>query len=436
MTAVVVDVAIVGGGIVGLATAYRLLEARPDLQVTVLEREPEVGTGQSSRNSGVLHAGLYYPPGSAKARWCTAGKSQLEAFCAEHGVPVAHTGKVVAAVDRDEVPRLYALEERARTNGVTVERLGPQGVLDHEPHLRALAGLWSPRTAVTDFGAVCRALAERIGAAGGQVHTGAEVVGIDQHPEAVRLQLTTRSDGNATGAAPRATSSRPPASSALPGSAGAANPASNQLTARAVVTCAGLQSDRIAAMAGTAGAGRIVPFRGAWLRLRGDAADLVRGNIYPVPLPGLPFLGVHLTKRIDGQAWIGPNAVLALAREGRGPWSVDLRDLADTLRFPGLYRLARRHLAPAVAEVWRDRVLRATVREVRRYVPEVTVDDVERGPWGVRAQLLEPTGELVDDFRVRRDGRVISVLNAPSPAATASLAIGAELRDQVLTQLA
>ncbi len=407
------DVAIVGGGIVGLATAYRLVEARPDLQIAVLEREPQVGTGQSSRNSGVLHAGLYYPPGSAKARWCTAGKQQLEAFCTEHGVPVAHTGKVVAAVDRDEIPRLHALEERARTNGVEVERLGPQGVLDHEPHLRALAGLWSPRTAVTDFGAVCRALAQRIDAAGGQVHTSAEVVDLEQTPEAVRLVVTTRDDGTVPGAARR----------------------TSEVTARTVVTCAGLQSDRIAALAGTAGAERIVPFRGAWLRLRGDAAGLVRGNIYPVPLPGLPFLGVHLTKRIDGQAWIGPNAVLALAREGRGPWSVDLQDLADTLRFPGLYRLARRHLPTAVAEIWRDRVLRATVREVQRYVPDVEVADVERGPWGVRAQMLEPSGEMVDDFRVRRHGRVVSVLNAPSPAATASLAIGAEIRDQVLTHL-
>lgn len=409
----VADVAVVGGGIIGLATAFRLLAARPDLQVTVLEREPEVGAGQSSRNSGVLHAGLYYPPGSAKARWCTAGKQQLEAFCAEHGVPVAHTGKVVAAVDRDELPRLYALEERARTNGVEVERLGPQGVLDHEPHLRALAGLWSPRTAVTDFGAVCRALAERVAAAGGQVHTGTEVVAIEPRAEAVHLAVTSRDGEDATGAAAR----------------------TDHLAARTVVTCAGLQTDRVAAMAGTGGEERIVPFRGAWLRLRGDAANLVRGNIYPVPLPGLPFLGVHLTRRIDGQAWIGPNAVLALAREGRGPWSVDLRDLRDTLRFPGLYRLARRHLPTAVAEIWRDRVLRATVREVQRYVPDVGLADVERGPWGVRAQMLEPSGELVDDFRVRRQGRVVSVLNAPSPAATASLAIGAEIRDQVLAQL-
>ena len=395
-----VDVAVVGGGIVGLASAFRLLEARPDLEVVVLEREAEVGQGQSSRNSGVFHAGLYYPPGSAKARWCTAGKRELERFCADHDVPVARTGKVVAAVRRDELPRLQGLADRAHTNGVEVERLGPTGVLDHEPNLRALAGLWSPSTAVTDFGAVCRALAERVRRDGGAVRTGTEVVGIEQRPDHVRLTTT-----------------------------------SGDVEARTVVACAGLQADRLARLAGTGGRERIVPFRGSWLRLRDDRTDLVKGSIYPVPQPGLPFLGVHLTRRIDGQVWIGPNAVLALAREGRGPWSLNPGDLRDTLRFPGLYRLARREFGTAVAEVWRDRVVRATVREVQRYVPDVGLADVCRGPWGVRAQLMEPTGDLVDDFRLRRDGRLLHVLNAPSPAATASLAIGAELRDQVLAQL-
>ena len=395
-----VDVAILGGGIVGLATALQVLEARPDLSVIVLERDAQVGQGQSSRNSGVLHAGLYYPPGSAKARWCTAGKEQLERFCEEHGIPVHRTGKVVAAVHKDELPGLRALAERARTNGVEVEEIGPQGVLDHEPHLRALAGLWSPNTAVTDFGAVCRVMAARIRAAGGEVRTNAAVLHLDPHTGPVRLVT-----GEGT------------------------------IDARAAVVCAGLQADRFARNSGLQISERIVPFRGAWLRLKPDRAHLVNGNIYPVPQPGLPFLGVHLTRRIDGQVWIGPNAVLALAREGRAPWSPSGRDLRETLGFPGLYRLARQHAGTAVGELWRDRVLRATIREVRRYVPDIGIDDVERGPWGVRAQLMRRDGQLVEDFDVRSSGRVLHVLNAPSPAATASLAIGAELRDRVLTLL-
>jgi (S)-2-hydroxyglutarate dehydrogenase len=400
-----VDVAVVGGGIVGLATAYRLLEARPDLSVTVLEREEAVGTGQSSRNSGVLHAGLYYPPGSAKARWCTAGKAQLERFCEEHGVPLRRSGKVVAAVRKDELPGLAALAERARANGVEVEELGPEQVLEHEPHLRALAGLWSPATAVTDFGAVCRALADQVETRGGEVRTGTPVldIGDHEHHAGGGRRLPVRI---VTG--------------------------EGYVEARVAVVCAGLQADRFARLAGLELEERVVPFRGAWLRLRSDRAHLVNGNIYPVPTGGLPFLGVHLTRRIDGEVWIGPNAVLALAREGRGPWSPSGRDLRESLTFPGLYRLAAQHAGTAVGEVWRDRVLRATVREVQRYVPDIEVADVERGPWGVRAQLLGRDGRLVDDFQLRRSGQVLHVLNAPSPAATASLAIGAELRDQAV----
>jgi (S)-2-hydroxyglutarate dehydrogenase len=394
------DVVVVGGGIIGLATAHRILEARPDLDVTVLERGSDVGLHQSSRNSGVLHAGLYYTPGSAKARWCVAGKTQLERFCDEHGVPVARVGKVVAAIRKDELPGLAALAERARANGVEVEELGPAGVLDHEPNLRALAGVWSPSTAVTDFGQVCRALADRIEVDGGRVETDVEVLGFDQRDDHVRLTTTV---GDVEG--------------------------------RFVVTCAGLQADRLARLAGESGRERIVPFRGSWLRLRPERAHLVKGNIYPVPQPGLPFLGVHLTRRIDGEIWIGPNAVLALAREAAGPWSLDRRDLTDTLRFAGVYRLALRHAGTAVGELWRDRVLRSTIREVQRYVPEISIGDVERGPWGVRAQLMSPDGQLVDDFRLHRTGRTLHVLNAPSPAATASLAIGAELRDQVIASL-
>ena len=394
------DVAVIGGGIVGLAAAYQLLQARPGLRVAVLERESAVGQHQSSRNSGVLHAGLYYPPGSAKARFSRAGKTAMERFCAEHGVPVARTGKVVVAVDRRELPGLAALEQRARTNGVPVARLDADGLQEREPHVVGVAGLWSPETAVTDFGAVCQALARAVRAAGGEVRTGVEVVGLDDRPSAVRITTTA-----------------------------------GDVAARAAVACAGLQADRLAAMAGDPPAEQVVPFRGAWLELRPGLRHLVRGNVYPVPAGGLPFLGVHLTRRIDGRVWIGPNAVLAGAREGTRPWSLSGRDLIEVIRFGGTWRLARRHLGVAVGEVWRDRVLRATVRAVQRYVPAIGLRDVRRGPWGVRAQLVAPDGTLVDDFTIRASGRVLHVLNAPSPAATSALAIGEDLAGRVLGRL-
>lgn len=392
------DVVVVGGGIVGLATAHQLLTADPSSTVTVLERDPEVGRHQSSRNSGVLHAGLYYTPGSAKARWSAAGRPEMERFCAEHGVPVARTGKVVVAVRRRELPELAALAERARANGVAVEDLGPAGLADHEPHVTGLAGLWSPTTATTDFGQVCHALARAVTAAGGAVRTGVEVLDVADGGRSARVRTTA-----------------------------------GDLEPDAVVTCGGLQADRLAG-ADLAG-GRIVPFRGSWLVLRPARAHLVRGNVYPAPVAGgLPFLGVHLTRRVDGEVWIGPNAVLALAREGARPWSLDPRDLADVARSPGAWRLAARHPRVAAGELLRDRWLAATVREVQRYVPEVTRADVRRGPWGVRAQLVTADGRLVDDFQVRERGRVIHLVNAPSPAATASLAIGRELTTRVLAR--
>lgn len=405
------DVIIIGGGIIGLATAYRILERHPGLRVVALEREAEVGQHQSSRNSGVLHAGLYYTPGSAKARWSRAGKQQMERFCAEYGVPFERTGKVVVAVNEAELPGLHALAERARSNGVDIHMLDVAGLREHEPYVTGVAGIWTPETAVTDFGEVCRSLAKAITHAGGVVRTNTEVVGIEQRGKVVHLE--TRDTTSTTG------------SYQQPG----------QLSADVVVACAGLRADRVAAMTGSLAAERIVPFRGAWLRLRPDRRHLVRGNIYPVPTGGgLPFLGVHLTRRIDGEVWIGPNAVLALAREGSGPWTTSSRDLVDTMRFPGFWQLARRHLGVGVGEVWRDRVMGAMIRAVQRYVPDIERADVRRGPWGVRAQLLAPDGSLVEDFTIEEggpDSRVLHVLNAPSPAATSALAIGDHLSERV-----
>ncbi len=409
-----VDVAIVGGGIVGLATAHRLLGQHPGLRVVVIEREAEVGQHQSSRNSGVLHAGLYYTPGSAKARWSRAGKPLMERFCAEHGVSVARTGKVVVAVDRAEIPALDALAERARTNGVEVHRIGPDGLRDHEPHVTGEAGLWTPETAVTDFGAVCHALADAIRTAGGEVRTDTEVV--DLHASSEQVDLT--GTGGHLG------------------------------TARAVVVCGGLQADRLLAATATGNAAtrtdaadladdlRIIPIRGSWLELRPDQRHLVRGNIYPVPTGnGLPFLGVHLTRRIDGRVWVGPNAVPVFAREGRSPAALDPHDSRAMVAFPGSWRLARDHWRVAVGEVWRDRFLAATTRAVQRYVPAIERPHLRRGPWGVRAQLVDRRGQLVDDFTIRERGRTIHVLNAPSPAATSALAIGGQLAERALARL-
>jgi (S)-2-hydroxyglutarate dehydrogenase len=393
------DIAVIGAGIVGLATAYQLLRARPGLRVTVLEREDRVAAHQSSRNSGVLHAGLYYPPGSAKARWCREGKATLERFCAEHGVPVERTGKLVIAVSRDELTRLRDLEARARQNGVVVEAVGADGLRDHEPHATGLAAVWSPETAVTDFAAVADALRVQVETLGGEVLLDHPVTELREGRDRVLL----------TG--PRAT-----------------------LSARVVIACAGPWADRVAAMSGPPPPERIVPIRGSWLELRPGLRHLVRGNIYPVPRPGLPFLGVHLTRRIDGRVWIGPNAVLAAGRDGAREGGDRWRDLVDTVRFPGTWRLAARHAGTATGEFLRDRVLAATLREVARYVPGITRADVRRGPWGVRAQAVRPDGSLVEDFEVRASGRVVHLLNAPSPAATASLAIGDELARRALAR--
>lgn len=395
------DVAIVGGGLVGLATGLALHQQRPDLKITLLEREDEVGRGQSSRNSGVLHAGLYYAPGSAKARWCTAGKLRMERFCEENDVPLLRIGKVVAAVRPDELPRLAQLADRARANGVEIRELDAAEVRELEPNVAALAGIYSPNTCVTDFGLVAQAMAQRLRSDGVKLRTSSEVTGIEQADNRpVRLHTTT-----------------------------------GTVEARAVIACTGIQADRTARGAGTDLPERVLPFRGSWLRLKPPKRGLISANIYPVPAPGLPFLGVHLTPRVDGEVWIGPNAVLALAREGRSPWSIDVRDLVETLGFAGLWRLAWQHPATAFGEVFRDVWLRATIREVQRYVPDIGIDDVERGPWGVRAQLTRPDGGLVEDFRFERQGRILHVLNAPSPAATSSLMIGDELAAMVVDGL-
>ena len=395
-----VDVAVIGAGIVGLATALRLLEAKPGLRVTVLEREDRVGAHQSGHNSGVVHAGLYYAPGSNKAVLCREGKGLLERYCVEHGIPIAFPGKLVVALDDSELPRLDALRERGLANGVDgLEEVGPERIRELEPYAAGIRALWSPRTGIVDFARVTDAYAADVEARGGVIELSRPVIAIRRLPDGLVMET------------PR-----------------------GALRARSIIACAGLWSDRVAGLTGdrTTASPRIVPFRGDYYTLSPDAAMLVNGLIYPVPDPRFPFLGVHLTRRIDGQVWAGPNAVLAFSRAGYRRRDVSVRDLAETLTNPGLLRLARRFWRTGIAEMWRDASRTAFAREVQRYLPAVTADQLRFGPSGVRAQALSRDGSLVDDFDLAGGDRVLHVRNAPSPAATSSLAIGGRLANQAI----
>ena len=396
------SVIVIGGGIVGLATAYRLLELRPDLRVTVVEKEAELATHQTGHNSGVLHAGLYYAPGSLKARLCHEGKAELEAFAEAHDIPFERCGKLVVALDDGELPRLAALHERALANGVPgLEEVGPERLREIEPHAAGIRGLWSPSTGVIDFRRVALAIAGEIRARGAETVTSWPVSAIDARPADVVVR----------------------------------GPGGEERVASLVVACAGLQADRLARMTGEDDDPRIVPFRGDYYTLDAAAAGLVRGLIYPVPDPRFPFLGVHFTRRIDGSVWAGPNAVLAFAREGYRQRDLSPRDLASTLTYRGFQRLAARYMRTGVAEMWRDWWKPAFVRELQRYVPEIRPEQLRFGPSGVRAQALARDGTLADDFHLGGSGRVLHVRNAPSPAATSSLAIGRVLATTALERL-
>jgi L-2-hydroxyglutarate oxidase len=396
------DVIVVGGGILGLATAYRLLEARPELRLAVLEKEPELATHQTGHNSGVLHAGLYYAPGSLKARLCREGKAALESFAEAHDIPFERPGKLVVAVDERELARLAALRERATENDVPgLEEVDAARIREIEPHVAGIRGLWSPSTGIIDFRRVALALADEVVARGGTVVTGCRVTGIAAGPSEV---VVTAATGEAR-------------------------------TARLVVACGGLQADQLARMTGDDPDPRIVPFRGDYYTLEPSATHLVRGLVYPVPDPRFPFLGVHFTKRIDGAVWAGPNAVLAFAREGYRRRDVRPRELLATLGFRGFQRLAAKYLRTGLAEMWRDWWKPAFVAELGRYVPEIRADDLRFGPSGVRAQALSRDGTLLDDFSLTGSRRVMHVRNAPSPAATSSLAIGAHLAAMAMARL-
>lgn len=389
-----VDVAVVGAGIVGLATARQLVKTSPGLRIAILDKEPRIADHQTGHNSGVLHAGIYYAPGSRKALLCRAGKAQLEEFAREHGIPFERSGKLVVATDESELPRLDDLLERARGNGVAgVELVGRERMKEIEPHAVGLKALWSAETGVIDFRRVAEAFADDIRAAGGTILLERGVKKIRSLPGEQVLE---------TSAGP--------------------------VVARDVIVCAGLQADRLARMTRTPGP-RIVPFRGDYYVLRQETASLVRSLIYPVPDPRFPFLGVHFTRRIDGEVWLGPNAVLAFAREGYRRRDISPRDLFGTLTYRGFLRVAGKYMATGLGEMWRDFSKRAFLRALQRYVPELTLGDLLPGPSGVRAQAIDVKGRMVDDFAIGGSAHVLHVQNAPSPAATASLAIGSWLAD-------
>ena len=395
------DVVVVGSGIVGLAAARALLVRHPRLSLLVLDKEAGPARHQSGRNSGVVHAGLYYAPGSLKARLCVDGRRRLYAYCAAHGVPHERCGKVVVAVTAGEMGRLDELERRGHANGVEgLERIDGDALRGHEPHVSGVAGLWSPESGVVDYVGVCAALARDVERAGGRLRYGSEVTAID--PGARSVALTT----------PR-----------------------GRVDAGFALVCAGLQSDRLARLTGGAPRPRVVPFRGRYLRLRPHARPLCRGLIYPVPDPALPFLGVHLTRRVDGDVWVGPTALPAAAREGYGG-GVDGRDVVETLLDPGFRRLARRHWRAGLGELGTAASRRHFVAAARRLVPSLRPADVTAGPSGIRAQLLDADGTLVDDFRLDRAERCLHVRNAPSPAATSCLALAEIIAEEVDAQAA
>jgi (S)-2-hydroxyglutarate dehydrogenase len=417
------DVAVAGGGIVGLATARAL--ALRGRSVIVLERERRLGGHQTSHNSGVIHAGIYYAPGSMKARLCVEGAAALYEYCAEHGIAAERCGKLVVAVDEGELGRLDELERRARENGVQgLARLGPGEIAAVEPAAKGLSALHSPNTGMVDFGAVAAAYADDVREHGGEIRVGAGVRALVEHEDHVEVVLD------------RATTSSPPTgSAAVPADESsngvAAADGSSAVRARRAVACAGAWSDRLALASGARPDVRIVPFRGAYLRLAPERAHLVRGQIYPVPDPALPFLGVHLSRTIDGEVLIGPTALLAPARDAYRLNTVRRADLAATLRWPGTARLVRRWWRTGLTELGHAASRRLLVRAAARYVPAIGPSDVRRGPAGIRAQALGRDGALIDDFLLARTGRAVHVLNAPSPAATASLVIAELIASEV-----
>jgi (S)-2-hydroxyglutarate dehydrogenase len=390
------DFVVIGAGIIGLAVARELLGRHPDASICVLEREDRLAAHQTSHSSGVIHAGIYYAPGSLKASLCVEGARLLYAYCDERGIEARRNGKLIIAASDHELPRLDEIERRGHANRVPgLRRIGAEEIAQLEPHARGIEALHSPETGVVDFARIATALAADVGAAGGTVATGAGVKRLIPSGEGITVEHERGS--TAAGLA---------------------------------VSCAGAWSDRLAVAAGAPKEPRIVPFRGSYLRLRPERRELVRASIYPVPDPDLPFLGGHLTRGIDGEVLLGPSALLVGARDAYRLGRVRARDLADNLSWPGTWRLVGRFWRTGLSELTHAASKRSFVGDLRRFVPELTVGDVLLGPSGIRAQALDREGRLVDDFVVHRTDRALHVRNAPSPAATSSLALGRLIADE------
>jgi L-2-hydroxyglutarate oxidase len=391
------DVCVIGGGIVGLATAYALLQSRPGLGLVVLEQEDSAGLHQTGHNSGVIHSGIYYAPGSLKARLCRQGAADTQAFCAEAGIAVERCGKLLVATDERELRRMEGLFQRAAENHIECEIIDGAELTRREPAIVGLGGIFVPATAIVDYRQVCRALVGKIEAAGGRLVTGARVTAIEERGEHVAIE------------------------------AGGA-----RFVARHMVACAGLQADRVAAMAGLPRDFQIVPFRGEYFRLPASRGNLVRTLIYPIPDPALPFLGIHLTRMIDGGITVGPNAVLGFAREKYPKFSVSVGDLKDMLGFPGFWRVIAANLGAGLGEMRNSLWKRGYLEACRKYCPELTLGDLCPQPAGIRAQAVLRDGSLVHDFLLKTTARSVHVCNAPSPAATSALPIGRMIAEEVL----
>lgn len=391
------DVAIVGGGIVGLATAMKLTQRRV-LRLLLIEAEDRLAAHQTGNNSGVIHSGLYYRPGSLKARNCVEGREALIRFCGEHGVAHERCGKIVVATGNEEIPALEELERRGEANGLKgLRRLHPEEIRELEPHTHGVAGLHVPETGIVDFVQVCAAYAEQAREHGAEIWLSTRLTGFERKADALVLKTSQ-----------------------------------GEFQTRNLVNCAGLQCDRVARLCGVDPGLRIVPFRGEYYELKPQKHHLVKNLIYPVPDPAFPFLGVHFTRMIHGGIEAGPNAVLALKREGYTKTSFNLRDTLETFSYGGFWRMASKHWRTEIGELHRSFSRKAFVRALNKLMTELTVEDIKPGGAGVRAQALEPDGRLCDDFHIRQAPNMIHVLNAPSPAATASLSIGgaiAELAD-------
>ena len=394
------DVAIIGGGIIGLATGYRLLERFPSRSLVILEKEAELAFHQTGHNSGVIHSGIYYRPGSLRATNCREGRLALEEFCRQEDVACEICGKVIVAVTEEELPRLQNIYERGLENGIRCELIDQDRLRELEPHVAGIRAIHVPEAGIVDYPGVCRRLAARIQERGGEILTSARVRRMSHTAGRVQLESTA-----------------------------------GDVEAKLAVNCSGLHADRVARLSGVKPASQIVPFRGEYFELKPEAAHLCRNLIYPVPDPRFPFLGVHFTRMALGGVECGPNAVLAFAREGYRKTDINLRDLAESLTYPGFLRLAAKHWKTGLGEMWRSLSKGAFVKALQRLMPEIRADQLVWTPAGVRAQALGRNGQLVDDFLIESADRVINVLNAPSPAATASLNIGSLIVDRMAEQL-